>query len=197
MELKLGDALKKIIVGITGASGAIYGIRALQVLQDIKEVETHLIISRSAQITIAAETDFKLEDVKNLADVNHKFDDVAAACSSGSYKTEGMIIAPCTVRTMSEIATGVTSSLMSRSADVVLKEKRKLVLMVRETPLHAGHLESMAKLSNMGAYIYPPVPAFYSKPQTLDDMVNHTIGRVLDIFDIDSGLVKRWQGLKH
>lgn len=188
--------MKRIIIAITGASGAIYGIRTLEILREIADIETHLIISKSAQITIAAETDYKLEDVRKLADVSHKFEDIAAACSSGSYKTEGMIIAPCSMRTMSEIATGVTSSLISRSADVVLKEKRKLVLMVRETPLHAGHLENMAKLSNMGAYIYPPVPAFYSKPQSLDDIINHTIGRVLDIFDIDAGLVKRWEGLK-
>ena len=187
--------MKKIIIGITGASGAIYGIRLLEVLREQEDVETHLIISRSAQITIAAETEYKPEQIRELADVNHKFEDVAAACSSGSFKNDGMIIAPCSMRTLSEIATGVTSSLMSRSADVVLKEKRKLVLMVRETPLHAIHLENMARLSNMGAFIYPPVPAFYTKPKNLDEMVNHTIGRVLDIFDIDAGIVKRWEGL--
>lgn len=188
--------LKKIIIGITGASGAILGIRLLEVLHNIKGVETHLIISEAAQITIAAETEYKLADVQKLADHNHKFKDISAICASGSFKADGMIIAPCSIRTMSEIATGVTSSLLTRTADVMLKEKRKLVLMVRETPLHALHLNNMANLSNAGAYIMPPVLTMYSKPQTIDEMVNHIIGRVLDVFDIEAGLVKRWQGLK-
>lgn len=187
---------RKLIIGITGASGAILGIRLLEVLREVKNIETHLIISKAAQITIAHETDYKISDVQKLADVNHKFEDISAACASGSFRAEGMIIAPCSIRTMSEIASGVTSSLMSRSADVMLKEKKKLVLMVRETPLHALHLENMAKLSGAGAFIMPPVVALYSKPKTIDDMVNHIIGRALDVFDIDVGIVKRWDGVK-
>jgi len=168
----------------------------LEVLQQCADVETHLIISKAGQITIAAETDYALEDIKKLADHTHKFEDISACISSGSFCADGMIIAPCSIRTMSEIASGVTSSLMSRSADVMLKERRKLVLMVRETPLHALHLENMAKLSNVGAIIYPPVLALYSRPQTIDELINHTVGRVLDLFDIDANIVKRWQGLK-
>lgn len=186
---------KKIIIGITGASGAVLGIRLLEVLRDVKNVETHLIISKAAQITITHETDWAVKDVQKLANVVHKFEDIGAVCASGSFKADGMIIAPCSVKTMSEIATGVTSSLMSRAADVMLKEKRKLVLMVRETPLHSLHLRNMANLSDAGAFIIPPVISLYSKPKTIDDMVNHIIGRALDVFDIEAGIVKRWQGL--
>jgi 4-hydroxy-3-polyprenylbenzoate decarboxylase len=188
--------MKKIIIGITGASGAILGIRLLEVLRTLKNVETHLIISRAAQITIAHETDYKISDVQKLADHVHKFEDIGAICASGSFKADGMIIAPCSIKTMSEIATGVTNSLMSRAADVMLKEKRKLVLMVRETPLHSLHLRSMAALSDAGAFIMPPVVTLYQKPKTIDDMINHIIGRALDHFDIEAGLVKRWKGLK-
>lgn len=187
--------MKKIIIGITGASGAILGIRLLEVLRAEKDVETHLIISRAGQITIAAETDHKISDVQKLADHVHKFEDIGAICASGSFKADGMIIAPCSIKTMSEIATGVTNSLMSRAADVMLKEKRKLILMVRETPLHALHLRNMADLSNAGAFIMPPVVTLYQRPKTIDDMINHIIGRALDHFDIEAGLVKRWAGL--
>ncbi len=188
--------MKKLTIGITGASGAILGIRLLEILRDIKNIETHLIISKAAQITIAHETGYKLAAVQKLADHNHKFEDISAICASGSFRADGMIIAPCSIRTMSEIATGVTASLLTRTADVMLKEKKKLVLMVRETPLHGLHLENMAKLSNIGAYIMPPVITMYQKPKSIDDMINHILGRVLDVFDIDAGLVKRWQGLK-
>jgi 4-hydroxy-3-polyprenylbenzoate decarboxylase len=188
--------VKKIIIAITGASGAILGIRLLEVLRDIKNVETHLIISKAGQITIATETDYKISDIQKLADHVHKFEDIGACCASGSFKADGMIVAPCSIKTMSEIASGVTNSLVSRTADVMLKERRKLVLMVRETPLHQLHLENMARLSSAGAYIMPPVVSLYSRPETIDDMINHIVGRALDVFDIDAGIVKRWKGLK-
>lgn len=185
---------KPIIIGISGASGAIYGIELLKVLKALK-VDTHLIISKTANITIAEETDYKVSDVVKLATEFHKVDDLAACVSSGSHKTAGMIIAPCSMRSLAEIATGVTSNLLTRSADVCLKERRKLVLMVRETPLHSIHLRNMLTLSDMGVVIAPPVPAFYSKPASLDEMVKHTIARILDNFDLDSGEIRRWQGL--
>jgi len=185
----------RIIVGITGASGAVYGIRLLELLKS-SGVETHLIMSRAAQITLAYETDFKVADVERLASVVHPYNDIAASCSSGSFKTMGMIIAPCSIKTMSEIATGITSNLISRSADVVLKERRRLVLLLRETPLHIGHIRSMASVTEAGAIVYPPVPAFYAMPKTLSEMVDHTLGRVLDLFDIDVGTVRRWTGEK-
>ncbi|WP_022726741.1 UbiX family flavin prenyltransferase [Fodinicurvata sediminis] len=181
----------RLIVGITGASGAIYGIRLLQALKELP-VESHLVISRSAEMTIGYETDFKLRDVQDLADQVYAFPDVGAAVSSGSFQTEGMIIAPCSIRSMSEIATGVTSNLLTRSADVVLKERRKLVLMLRETPLHSGHLRNLLALSEMGAVIAPPVPAFYHNPQSLDDIINQSVGRALDVFGLESPLVHRW-----
>jgi 4-hydroxy-3-polyprenylbenzoate decarboxylase len=187
---------KKIIIAITGASGAILGVRLLEVLRSVKNIETHLIISKAGQITLAHETDYKISEVQKLADHVHKFEDIGACCASGSFKADGMIIAPCSIKTMSEVATGVTSSLISRAADVMLKEKRKLVMMVRETPLHQLHLENMARLSSAGAYIMPPVISLYSKPKTIDDMVDHIVGRALDVFDIDAGIVKRWTGLK-
>ncbi|MFC4353377.1 UbiX family flavin prenyltransferase [Fodinicurvata halophila] len=181
----------RLIIGITGASGAIYGIRLLQALRELP-VESHVIISRSAEMTIGYETSYKLRDVQQLADEIYSFPDVGAAISSGSFRTDGMIIAPCSIRSMSEIATGVTSNLLTRAADVVLKERRKLVLMLRETPLHSGHLRNLLSLSEMGAIIAPPVPAFYHNPQTLDDVINQSVGRVLDIFDLESPLVSRW-----
>lgn len=181
-----------LIVGISGASGAIYGIRLLEVLRRAG-IETHLVISRSGEITIAQETDFKIAEVKALASHVHAQHDIAAAISSGSFRTRGMIIAPCSVRSMAEIAHGTTSSLLTRAADVVLKERRRLVLMVRETPLHLGHLRSMARLAEMGAVVAPPVPAFYARPQSLEEMADHTIGRVLDLFDVDCGTVRRWK----
>ncbi|MDE1147387.1 MAG: UbiX family flavin prenyltransferase [Azospirillaceae bacterium] len=184
-------AKPRLIVGISGASGAVYGIRLLETLRPLP-IETHLVMSRSAEMTLAHETDLKPAQVRALADVNHAVADVGASISSGSFRTLGMVVAPCSVRTMSEIATGVTSSLLTRAADVVLKERRRLVLMVRETPLHLGHLRTMATLAEMGAIITPPVPAMYTRPQSVDDLIDHTVGRVLDLFDIDTGRVRRW-----
>lgn len=181
----------RLIVGISGASGVIYGIRMLEALSKLP-VESHLVMSKSAEMTIAYETDMKSADVKALADVVYPISDIGAAISSGSFRTMGMVVAPCTIRSLSEIASGVTSSLLSRAADVVLKERRRLVLMLRETPLHAGHIQSMLRATEMGAIIAPPVPAFYTRPQSLDDVVNQTVGRVLDLFEIDSGLPQRW-----
>ncbi len=179
------------VVGITGASGAIYGIRLLQMLGGLG-IATHLVMSRSAEITVAHETDWKIADIKALATQVHAPQDIAAGIASGSFRTRGMIVAPCSIRSMAEIASGVTSSLLTRAADVTLKERRLLVLMVRETPLHVGHLRTMTALAEMGAVIAPPVPAFYARPADLDAMVDHTLGRVLDLFDIDSGTVRRW-----
>ncbi len=185
-------AKKRIIVGITGASGAVYGLRLLEILKT-EGVETHLVMSPSSEITLKLETGKMLGDLKKIADRFHPIDNIAASISSGSYVTEGMIIAPCSIKTCSEIATGVTSNLLSRAADVVLKQRRRLVLMVRETPLHTGHLETMAKVSSYGAVVFPPVPAFYTKPENLDDMVDQTLARVLDLFDIETEGLKRWQ----
>ena len=184
---------RRLIVGITGASGAIYGVRLLELLRTT-DIETHLIMSRAGQTTLAAETSLKVADVEALADVVHQNTDIAAACSSGSFRTLGMVIAPCSIKTMGEIATGVTPNLISRAADVALKERRRVVLMLRETPLHLGHIRSMAAVSEAGAVVYPPVPAFYAQPKSLEEMVDHTLGRVLDLFDIDLGTVRRWSG---
>ena len=182
---------KRMIIGISGASGVTYGVRLLQLLRNAG-VETHLVMSKTAELTFAYETDLKIAEVRELANVCHGIDDMASAISSGSFRTAGMIVAPCSMRSMSEIASGVTTTLLTRAADVVLKERRRLVLMVRETPLHTGHLRTMTALSEMGAIIAPPVPAFYAKPENLEDMVEHTVGRVLDLFDIDIGVVRRW-----
>ena len=182
----------RLVVGITGASGVIYGVRALELLRAC-EIETHLVMSRSAEITLAHETDRKVAAVRELASAWYSAQDIGAAISSGSYRTIGMIVAPCSIRTMSEIASGVTSTLVTRAADVVLKERRRLVLMVRETPFHTGHLRSMTALSEMGAIIAPPVPAFYARPETIDEMVDHTVGRALDLFGIETGTVRRWR----
>lgn len=184
---------KRMIVGISGASGVVYGKRILELLRDL-EIETHLIMSRAACITLAAEATFSRQDLEALATTTHSNKDIGAVCSSGSYKTLGMIVAPCSVKTLAEIATGTTDNLISRAADVVLKERRRLVLMLRETPLHLGHIRNMAQVTEMGGIIYPPVPAFYAKPQSIDDMVDHTVGRVLDLFDLDPGIVRRWRG---
>jgi len=183
---------KRIIVGISGASGIIYGIRTLQLLR-AAGVETHLIVSKAAEMTLAYESDLTIKDLREMADKTHAMVNIGASISSGSFHTLGMIVVPCSVRTMSEIATGVTGSLMSRAADVVLKERRRLVLGVRETPLHSGHLRTMLSLSDMGAMICPVVPAFYNRPKTLDDIVDHTVGRMLDLFDIDVGAARRWK----
>ena len=184
---------KPIIVGISGASGIVYGLRALQLLRECS-IPTHLVISKSAKLTLHYELDLSLAELEALASEVHSANQIGASIASGSFPTAGMLIAPCSVRTMSEIATGVTSSLLTRAADVVLKERRRLVLMVRETPLHTGHLRTMTQLSEMGAVIAPPVPALYTRPQTLDEVVTQTVGRALDLFDLDLGQVKRWQG---
>jgi len=185
------DTPKRLIIGISGASGVTYGVRMLQLLRNAG-VETHLVMSKAAELTFAYETDLKIAEVRELANVSHAIDDMAASISSGSFRTAGMILAPCSMRSMSEIATGVTTTLLTRAADVVLKERRRLVLMVRETPLHTGHLRTMTALSEIGAIIAPPVPAFYAKPENLEEMVDHTVGRVLDLFDVDVGIVRRW-----
>lgn len=182
----------KIIIGLTGASGICYGVRLLELLQKV-DMETHLVISRSAKVTLGYEMDMKIAGVEALADHVHPADDIGAVIASGSVRTAGMLIVPCSVRTMSEIATGVTSTLLTRAADVVLKERRRLVLMVRETPLHLGHLRTMTALSEMGAIIAPPVPAMYARPETIEEMIDHTLGRLLDLFHIDVGLVRRWK----
>jgi 4-hydroxy-3-polyprenylbenzoate decarboxylase len=189
----MAKAAARLIVGISGASGTVYGVRLLEMLRKA-EIETHLVMSRSAEMTLAYETDYKPKDVRALASVYYPVTDIGAAISSGSFPTIGMIIAPCSIRTMSEVASGVTASLLSRAADVVLKEKRRLVLAIRETPLHVGHLRSMTVLAEIGAVIAPIVPAFYNRPRTVDDIVNHTCGRLLDLFGIDIGTVKRWKG---
>jgi 4-hydroxy-3-polyprenylbenzoate decarboxylase len=184
---------RRLTVGISGASGIVYGIRTLELLRET-DVETHLVMSRSAEMTLAYETDLKVKDVRALAKVNHPNTDIGASISSGSFQTMGMVVAPCSIKTMSEIATGVTGSLLSRAADVVLKERRRLVLAVRETPLHGGHLRTMTELADMGAIIAPIVPAFYNRPKTIDDIVNHTVGRLLDLFGLDLPVVTRWEG---
>ena len=189
-----GATPRRLIVGISGASGAIYGIRILQALQG-SGVETHLVMSESARITLASECDMTAPQVEALASEVHHVRNIGATISSGSYQTIGMVVAPCSIRTLSEVAWGNTSSLLSRAADVVLKERRRLVLMLRETPLHAGHIQSMQQATTNGAIIMPPVPAFYARPKTIDDIVNHSVGRVLDLFGIETNLVERWAGL--
>ncbi len=186
---------ERLIIGISGASGVVYGVRALELLRG-SGIETHLIMSRAAEVTLAYETGLKVAEVQALADVVHPIHDIGAAISSGSFKTLGMLIAPCSIRSLSEIATGVTSTLLTRAADVVLKERRRLVLLVRETPLHTGHLRTMAAVSEMGAIVAPPIPAFYIGPKTVDDLVNQSVGRALDLFGIDVGVVKRWGELE-
>lgn len=186
-------APRRLVVGLSGASGAVFGVRLLQVLRQT-DIEVHLVVSKAAEMTLSYETDFKLREVRELAHVTHPTADIGASISSGSFRTLGMIVVPCSIRTMSEIASGVTSSLLSRAADVVLKERRRLVLAVRESPLHLGHLRTMASLAEMGAVIAPIMPAFYNRPRSLEDMIDHTVGRLLDLFDIDTSIVKRWDG---
>lgn len=181
-----------IIVGISGASGAVYGVRMLEALHD-KKIPAHLVVSKSAALTLKEETDVSMDQVRRLAQATYQNSDIGAAISSGSFRTRGMVIAPCSIRTLSDVAYGTTDSLLSRAADVTLKERRRLVLVVREAPLHAGHLRSMLAATENGAVIVPPVPAFYHRPKTIDDIVNQTVGRCLDLFDIDVGLVKRWR----
>lgn len=185
--------MKRLIVAITGASGVIYGIRALEILRKIEDIESHVILSPAAARTIAEETDFAVEDVRKLADVVYNHKDIGAAISSGSFKTEGMLIAPCSVKTLSGIANCFDDELVVRAADVCLKERRRVVLMFRETPLHAGHIRLMQQATLNGAIVMPPVPGFYSKPKSIADMVAQSTGRALDLLGIDAGVVKRWK----
>jgi 4-hydroxy-3-polyprenylbenzoate decarboxylase len=183
--------MKKLIVGISGATGAIYGIRLLEVLSK-SDVETHLVITEAAQETILMETSWKVEDIKSLAKVSYDIKNLGADISSGSFPSEGMAIIPCSIKSLSGIANSFNENLLIRTADVTLKERRKLVLVVRETPLHLGHIELMLRASRMGAILLPPVPAFYFHPKTIDDLINHTVGKVLDLFGINHHLFNRW-----
>lgn len=188
--------MKRLIVGFSGASGVIYGIRLLEVLREVKDVETHLVISNAARRTILLETDYTVAQAEALADTVHRFNDIAAAISSGSFKTIGMVIIPCAIKTLSGIANCYSDNLILRAADVVLKDRRPLVLALRETPLHLGHVRLMTQVIEMGAIIMPPIPAFYHRPKTVDDIINQSVNRVLDLLDIelDQDLFKRWQG---
>lgn len=186
-----GQDRPRLVVGVSGASGAIYGVRVLEAARELG-VETHLVVSKAAALTLAQELDLNPADLAAKADVLHKVTDVGAAIASGSFKTLGMIVAPCSVRSLSEIATGVTSSLLTRAADVTLKERRPLVLMVRETPFHLGHLRTMVRVTEMGAIVAPPLPAFYARPHTLEEMVDQSVGRALDLFGLSWTPVKRW-----
>ena len=185
---------RRLIVGISGASGIVYGVRILQVLQH-SGIETHLVMSDSARMTLSTELDMGVKEVEALASEVHSAKNIGATIASGSFKTMGMVVAPCSIKSLSEIAYGMTGGLLSRAADVVLKERRRLVLMIRETPLHSGHLRTMLQASENGAILMPPVPALYARPKSIDDMVNHTVGRCLDLFDIETDLVKRWAGM--
>ena len=187
--------MKRLIVGISGASGVIYGIRMLEVLRTIAEVETHLVMSRFARLNIEIETAHTPHYVESLADEVHSFGNQAASISSGSFKTDGMVVAPCSMKTLSAIVNSSAETLLTRAADVVLKERRTLVLMPREVPLHVGHCKLLYEAAQLGAVIAPPMPAFYNDPQTIDDIINHSVGRVLDLFDLDAGILKRWKGL--
>lgn len=190
-----GESRVKIIVGISGASGVIYGVRLLEVLRDVAEVETHLVMSDAAKLNIAVETDLETQDVISLADYSYSNKDIGASIASGSFKTDGMVVAPCAIKTLSAIANSYSDSLIVRAADVVLKECRRLVLVPRESPLHVGHCELMMKACQLGAVMAPPMPAHYILPKTVDDLVNHHVGRILDLFDLDPGLVQRWHGV--
>jgi 4-hydroxy-3-polyprenylbenzoate decarboxylase len=190
----MSQAPRRLIVAITGASGTAYGVRLLQVLQ-ATDIETQLVLTDSAKLTMAAETEFNPAQVQAMADVVHSAKNVGATIASGSFMTLGMVVAPCSVNTLSEIAWGITGNLISRAADVVLKERRRLVLLVRETPLHAGHLKSMLQVTQNGAIVMPPVPALYIKPESIDAIIDHTVGRVLDLFALETDLVQRWNGL--
>ncbi len=191
---RLPRTMKRLIIGMSGASGLIYGIRMLEALREHQGIETHLVMTSAARLNIALETDWDANDVIALADQVHSVKDLAASVASGSFRTDGMIIAPCSMKTLSAVVNSYTDNLLTRAADVVLKERRRLVLMPRETPLHAGHCELLLKATQIGAIVAPPMPAWYAKPKTLDDIVNHNVGRVLDLFDIDTDLVTRWQG---
>ncbi|AMN47691.1 4-hydroxy-3-polyprenylbenzoate decarboxylase [Steroidobacter denitrificans] len=187
---------RRLIVGISGASGVIYGIRALQMLRDAGNIEVHLVMSAAAKLNIRLETDWSVSEVEALASKVYDVKDLAASISSGSYRTVGMLVAPCSIKTLSAIACSHSDNLLTRAADVVVKERRRLVLMVRETPLHAGHCELLLKVAALGVIVAPPIPAFYNRPATLDDLVNHSVGRILDLFDIDVPALKRWEGIQ-
>jgi len=186
--------MKRLIVGITGASGVIYGVRTLEILREQPDIETHLVVSPSGLRTLEEEMGIGLSRLRELADAAHSYKDIGATLSSGSFRTCGMLVAPCSIRALSGIANCYDADLITRAADVCLKERRRVVLMLRETPLHAGHIDLMAQATRNGAIIMPPVPAFYAQPKTLDDMVNQTVSRALDLFDIDVGLARRWNG---
>jgi 4-hydroxy-3-polyprenylbenzoate decarboxylase len=188
--------VKRLVVAITGASGALYGVRLLEVLREIGGIETHLMISEAGVMSMHHELDMKRKDVEALADSVHNVRDIGACVASGSFKTEGMIVAPCSMKTLASVAHGLCDNLITRAADVMLKERRRLVLMVRETPFNLAHLRNMTAVTEMGGIIFPPLPALYQRPQSVDEMVNHTVGRVLDLFDIEHALVPRWAGLK-
>jgi len=185
----------RLVIGMAGASGVVYGIRLLEILRDVDVIETHLVMSPTARMNATIETDMNARDIEALADVVHNVNDLAASISSGSFSTSGMVVAPCSMKALSAITNSYADNLLVRAADVTLKEGRRLVLMPRETPLHAGHCRLMHEATLMGAIIAPPMPAFYNRPQTIDDIVNHSVGRVLDLFGIDPGVVKRWQGV--
>lgn len=193
-DIQTSGSCMRLIVAITGASGAIYGIRLLEVLKELAEVETHLVLSNGGKLNIALETEWTAKQVEALADEVHSDQNLAATIASGSFRTGGMIIAPCSMKTLSGIVSSHADNLVVRAADVVLKEYRRLVIVPREMPLHIGHCRLMLQAAEMGAILAPPMPAFYNEPRTIDDLVNHTVGRLLDLFDIDSGLVKRWAG---
>ena len=185
----------KLVIGISGATGVAYGIRLLEVLSEINGVETHLIISEAGELCIKDETDWKTENVRAMADFSYDIHDIGASISSGSFRTDGMVIAPCSMKTLSAIANSYNENLLVRAGDVTLKERAKLVLLVRETPLHLGHIRNMERLTEMGAVIFPPVPAFYHRPQTIQDIIDHSVGKILDLFDIEHDLFPRWSGL--
>jgi 2,5-furandicarboxylate decarboxylase 2 len=190
------SAKRRLIVAITGASGTVYGVRILQLLRELPEWETHLVMSASGALTASQEIDIKRAEIEALADVVHNVKDVGAAVSSGSFRTAGMVIAPCSMKTLASVANGLSENLVSRAADVVLKERRRLVLLARETPLNLAHLRNMTAVTEMGGIVFPPVPAFYTRPASIEELVDHTVGRVLDLFDIEvPDLVRRWDGL--
>ena len=184
--------MRRLIVGLSGATGSIFGIRILEVLQPIPDIETHLVMSKAAKMTLQVETPHSVKEVESMADVVHDINNIGASIASGSFRTAGMVIAPCSMKSMGGIVMSVGGDLLVRASDVILKERKKLVLVVRETPLHLGHLESMAQLTRMGAVIFPPVPAFYHRPKTLDDVINQTVARILDQFEIETDMFSRW-----
>lgn len=194
MLTALGKEMKRIVVGMSGSSGVIYGIRILEILKENPEVQTHLILSQAAKMNIGIETDWAVQDVEQLADEVHNVKNISASIASGSFHTDGMIVVPCSMKTLSGIANSYAENLIIRAADVMLKERRRLVIVPRESPLHTGHCELMLKASQIGAIICPPAPAFYTDPKTVDDIINHSVARVLDLFDVESDSLKRWQG---